>query len=216
VNDDRNNNRRIAKYVGVLLVAYLVLATSLLTMSSKHTPILGPFPAAAFTATATSTATATGTPTALPTPGAIPHVSGEHRETVYASSNTAVSNSVASFMPISGVITFVAASVEGEVWEIQPIAGDAVNLFADSMTTGGALTAPGAATSYAIALNDISALTGLSSTVLTCTISGATATSCSDQTHIQYIGPGDILFYSVTPTGSPTATVIAVSMEIDL
>lgn len=72
----------------------------------------------------------------------------------------------------------------------------------------GASAAPGLGNSYAITLRD-----GGVSQAVTCTISGASATSCSDTTHSFNVGAGDLIDWQIvssgTLVGTPTITITA-------
>lgn len=68
--------------------------------------------------------------------------------------------------------------------------------------------APGTGNSYAITLRD-----GGSSKAVTCTISGASATTCSDTTHSFNVGSGDLIDWQFVSSGAiittPTITITA-------
>lgn len=74
---------------------------------------------------------------------------------------------------------------------IAPLTGTAANLFCQITT------APGAAKSTTLSLYD----TVAGNTALTCTISGASATSCNDVTHTATVTAGNCYSIQETPTG---------------
>lgn len=117
---------------------------------------------------------------------------------------TTVSTSALSTFPITGFDqAFLGDVTNARNWETP--AGVLSNL------TCWTSVAPGAAKSYAFALY----VNGATS-ALTCTVSGAATTTCSDTTHTVSNGTGTTgnrLAFSVTPSGTPTAAAVACAVK---
>lgn len=104
------------------------------------------------------------------------------------------------FVPIGG--GGIPQTTEAAVDVAAPAAATVANLQV------GISAAPGAGNSYVFTLRD-----GGVSQTLTCTISGASATSCSDTTHSVNIAKGDLIAWQIVSSGTiittPTVTIAA-------
>lgn len=104
------------------------------------------------------------------------------------------------FVPIGG--GGIPQTTEAAVDVAAPAAATVANLQV------GISAAPGAGNSYVFTLRD-----GGASQTLTCTISGASATSCSDTTHSVNIAKGDLVAWQIVSSGTivttPTVTIAA-------
>ncbi len=121
-------------------------------------------------------------------------------------SNATLSTSVASFFAVSGFSPAASSATVGNVQSISSGAYTAQNLRCVFMGSNGTVTVVGG-TSYVVALQ-----VNNSSSALTCTATAAQS-SCSDSTHTVSISANDILNYTATPSGTPTALEAKCSME---
>lgn len=90
-------------------------------------------------------------------------------------------------------------ATENQTQFVIPVAGIIRNMYVLLSTN------PGGGKSYAITLRDNAV-----DTLLTCTVSGASATSCQDMAHPISVAAGDLISISSVPSGTPTAASISV------
>jgi hypothetical protein len=147
----------------------------------------------AATATTTSAGTIRWTLDASTSPN-VSMILGNSGANLATSGNTYVTVSGKAFDNTSGL------NVQG----VMPTSGTLKNAI---MSTGGAA---GTGAGYTATLYKNG-----SPTSITMTISGASAVSATDSTHSISVSPGDVLYWSVSPSGTPTARALAISLEFD-
>jgi|SRR5262245_26830153 len=116
--------------------------------------------------------------------------------------NVNLGNAASSFGPLVGPVTLAASSAAG-FRTVVPRAGTIKNLFA------AVSAAPGASKSWAFTVRK----NGVDQS-LTCTISGASATSASDVANSFTVAAGDEIEIKVAPSGTPTASKAEWSAEL--
>ncbi|PYN86761.1 MAG: hypothetical protein DMD87_17285 [Candidatus Rokuibacteriota bacterium] len=116
--------------------------------------------------------------------------------------NVNLGNSANSFGPLVGPVTLAASSAAG-FRTVVPRAGTIKNLFA------AVSVAPGASKSWAFMVRK----NGVDQS-LTCTISGASATSASDTSHSFTVAAGDEIEIKIVPTSTPAAAKAEWSAEL--
>lgn len=122
---------------------------------------------------------------------------------IMLSSNTGASTTVVNYFPVVGGINSSSALSANQANEavIVPTSGTLSNLYVQHVTV------PGAGNSFVYVLfqNGIA-------TAITATISGTNATA-NDLTHSIAVTAGDTLSWQATPTGTPTASGMLLSMS---
>ena len=101
------------------------------------------------------------------------------------------------YLPIAGTNFNVTPDTEVKGQQIIAASGSMKSLYIQTSA------APGAAKSYAFTVRKNGA-----DTALTCTISGASATTCNDTTHTISVAAGDLLVLAAVPTGTPTGVSV--------
>jgi hypothetical protein len=130
--------------------------------------------------------------------------------TILAGGGDAVLNTtVNNFIPMVGVHVPVISTSEGTVAVPMAMVGHLHDLYCQTVTIAGVLTAAGGTSvKMVVDQNEVN-------TTLTCTET-ASLTHCSDTTHDVLIAVGDQISVEDIPTGTPTATVVQCTVELDL
>lgn len=121
---------------------------------------------------------------------------------IFSGSTITSSTTAANFSAVQGQESTAYTFVENTVQEVDPAGGTWSNLYVNSSA------APGAGKSYQFIFR-----TNGTNSPITCTISGATATTCVDVSDSMITIPGDLVSMEILPSGTPTAATFSFSMQ---
>jgi hypothetical protein len=142
--------------------------------------------------------TVSGTPVASGVPSVFVEINGVQQ--LISTTAATISNAVATYYTLQGSTSSTTNTSFGS---IIPTAGTINNLYFHT-------TAPGAAKSYTCTL----VINGVDS-ALTSVNTGAGVTDSNDSTHSVSVSPGDVVYWRIDPSGTPTAARVAIAANFN-